>query len=357
MDLIVNRMSGTFNHIAVCLKSRDEPLYLYLEKLIADPSMLSFYEVTNEEDIPSPDEFKDKGQTLMCFDDLVTLKKQKRIEEYFIRGRKVGGGISSVYLTQSYYKTPQLIRQQCNYIVLKKLNSDRDLTRVLSEHSLGVDSKQLRQIYKNATNEKTKFLLLDLDAEDNQKFRDRWCQNQSGESNLPTKPLTASKSRRGVVVGTGMGGERTTIDDLMDLADDAGIKINAIVTKDKLAGLSPKKGNYIINMQDSTDGSGTHWVGLVLITKNRKKEAFYFDSFGQPPPIAVREFAGRFLGGPATGQVGPPLYYSNKVIQNADYGYCGQYVIHFLYVLSEQKGNLTPLQRIEQLESMYHSNQ
>lgn len=43
---------------------------------------------------------------------------------------------------------------------------------------------------------------------------------------------------------------------------------------------TPLPGAYIINIQSSEDGSGTHWVSLYLA----KKKAFYSDSFGLPPP-------------------------------------------------------------------------
>ncbi len=51
-------------------------------------------------------------------------------------------------------------------------------------------------------------------------------------------------------------------------------------------------GVYVINLQSSNqkthdgNGGGTHWVSL-LVHGNR---AFYFDSFGFPPPTAVLKF-------------------------------------------------------------------
>ena len=40
-------------------------------------------------------------------------------------------------------------------------------------------------------------------------------------------------------------------------------------------------GGYIINMQSSRKGTGTHWVSLFIIRNN----AYYFDLFGGPPSI------------------------------------------------------------------------
>ena len=59
--------------------------------------------------------------------------------ELFIRGRKIGKGLSLIYLSQSFFKIPKIIRQQFNYLFLLKLSSGRDLNLILSDFSLGVD--------------------------------------------------------------------------------------------------------------------------------------------------------------------------------------------------------------------------
>lgn len=47
---------------------------------------------------------------------------------------------------------------------------------ILNESSLGVDIKKLVEIYKYATRDKFDFLLIDLDAEDDKKFRHNFLQ-------------------------------------------------------------------------------------------------------------------------------------------------------------------------------------
>jgi len=164
---LIRRTSGTFEQIAVCLRDKNEPLYRYLE--MKCPEGVSFYE--GVENIPPISEFKGCGQTLIVFDDLVIDKDQSRIGEFFIRGRKVGKGISCVYLSQSFYRCPKLIRINCNYILLKKLSSTRDLNMILAECSLGVDKKQLTGMYKYSTADFLGFLMLDLEAPDGGRFR------------------------------------------------------------------------------------------------------------------------------------------------------------------------------------------
>jgi hypothetical protein len=160
---IISRMSNTFNRIIICAKSKEEPLYEYLEEKAGD--LVEFYEGIGS--IPSCSQFKDSAdQILVVFDDLCVDKNQKVIEDYFIRSRKIANGITCIYLTQSYYKTPKIIRLQCNYIILKKLSSLRDLKLILSENSMDIDLKRLIEIYKYCTRDQKDFMMIDLDAPD-----------------------------------------------------------------------------------------------------------------------------------------------------------------------------------------------
>jgi hypothetical protein len=155
---LIHAMKGTFNHVVLCVKSAHEPLYEYLiDKLKKN---ITVYENGL---IPALDTLKDKGQILAIFDDLVN-SDQKMIVEYYIRSRKIAGGCACVYLSQSYYKVPKIIRCNANYLILKKLSSKRDLNLIMSEHNFGgVELKQLSKIYSDATEQKENFLLMDLD--------------------------------------------------------------------------------------------------------------------------------------------------------------------------------------------------
>ena len=167
---IIHKMSGTFEQIYICVKSANEPLYNYLASKI--PENLHIFEDGKIPDIKELQDEYSKEQILMVFDDLVLEKNQSMIQQYFIRGRKVAGGISSVYITQSYYKVPKTIRIQCNYIFMKSLSSQRDLKMILNEYSLGVDLQTMVKIYKYAVSgDKFNFLLIDTDAPDSDKFR------------------------------------------------------------------------------------------------------------------------------------------------------------------------------------------
>ena len=115
------------------------------------------------------DTFDKDLQHLVIFDDMVLEKNQKLMSEMYIRGRK--RGISVCYLSQSFYKIPKTIRSNCNYFVLLKLSGKRDLNLILSEFELGVTKSELMELYDDATKEKFSFLLVDVEAETQRKFR------------------------------------------------------------------------------------------------------------------------------------------------------------------------------------------
>ena len=86
-----------------------------------------------------------------------------------------------------------------------------------------------------------------------------------------------------------------------------------------------KDGCYVINMQSSTQGNGTHWVALYV----HKSNAFYFDSFGAPPPDEVMPFVKK--------RKGCHLYYNRWIIQDLKSDACGWYCIAFLIYMHQNR--------------------
>lgn len=148
--------SNTFSKIVLCIKNSDEPLYNYIKDKCEG---IEFYEGG---DIPDLKEFEESSSSLIVFDDLVLEKDQRKIEEFFIRGRKLGKvGCTCIYISQSYYKIPKLIRINCRYIILKKLSSGKDLKLIINEYNLNYDMNQIMDLYEQATQQFTDFLLID----------------------------------------------------------------------------------------------------------------------------------------------------------------------------------------------------
>lgn len=114
---------------------------------------------------------------------------------------------------------------------------------------------------------------------------------------------------------------------LYNKAKGLNVKINKIDYKDKLG--SPRKGNYIVNLASSSN-PGTHWVAAII----DDKVAYYFDSFGFPPPLEIRKFIKKRRIAPIK-----KIIYSNKQIQKLNSNFCGDYCILFLFRMKESNND------------------
>lgn len=155
---------GTFTDIYIITRNADEPLYKWLgnksDRIIIKEGI---------ENTPKLDDFDKEFNHLVVWDDLVLEKDLTKVENYYTRARKLG--VSVIFISQSYYKIPKIIRNNCSYIVLLKLSGNREVNMILSEFGLGVTKEQLLELYKYATNEKFSPLIIDFEAEPNERFR------------------------------------------------------------------------------------------------------------------------------------------------------------------------------------------
>lgn len=163
---ILHNFGNTFQNIFIITKNKDEPLYNYLEDKLGKDGLSVKEGISNA---PNLDDLDKDEQTLIVMDDLVLEKNQRQLEEYFIRARKMNASL--IYISQSYYAVPRMIRQNLTYLVIKRLNTLGDLFRIMREYSLGVDKDQLKKIYDNSTDTKQNFLLVDLEEEPQSRFR------------------------------------------------------------------------------------------------------------------------------------------------------------------------------------------
>jgi hypothetical protein len=105
--------------------------------------------------------------------------------------------------------------------------------------------------------------------------------------------------------------------DLENMADKLGLPIVGVFSKDELINddKAPRQiGSYYVNMQDSTEGNGTHWIFIKIF---KSGHGLYFDSFGFPSPKAVEIFLKPFK----------PYAYNNREIQDYDSDNCGRFCL------------------------------
>jgi hypothetical protein len=172
---IIEKMRGTFGNIKIFTKDQDEPIYNFLKDQIPGDQLQVYDGISELPDLNNKNlvtqMFDTTMQHLVIFDDLVLLKDQSKIKEYFIRARKIAKGISLMYLSQTYFGIPSVIRKNLTYLILKKLANEMDLKRILSEYSLGCSKEYLMETYNRCTSEKTNFLLINIDGTPENKFK------------------------------------------------------------------------------------------------------------------------------------------------------------------------------------------
>ena len=166
IHLFSSGAKGTFQDITIVTRNKDEPLYKYLASKCDQIQVKE-----GIHNIPPLDKMDKRENHLVCFDDLVLQKDQSAIENYYIRARKLN--CSVVYLSQSYFRIPKIIRNNCSYVVISKLSGNREVNMILSEFGLGVSKEQLLAMYQYATREKFSPLLIDLEEDPANRFRKR----------------------------------------------------------------------------------------------------------------------------------------------------------------------------------------
>ena len=156
-----------FTKINLYVKVPDEPLYAYLTKTMQDLGKKLKLEIItvhdNIDDLIEVEEYKkdrNEGEVILnVWDDLVNEKSKKlsKVGNYFTFGRKYN--ICNVFISQSYFKIPQIIRQNCQYLVFQKIKTKRDLLRILDDNTFDVDPKVLLQFYAVSQKLKKAFMI------------------------------------------------------------------------------------------------------------------------------------------------------------------------------------------------------
>jgi hypothetical protein len=163
----IAKSSDTFGHIVVLYK-QSENLYEFLRDKIGSKNITFYTKLT---DLPAPNDLNlGNKQILLIFDDQVAEKNQQKIEEYYIRGRKIGGGITMCYLSQNFYGIPTLIRRQFNYVIILKLSGQKDMKQIITNYSLGLEPEEIVKLYKDATKEKFNFLKISTEERNDNKI-------------------------------------------------------------------------------------------------------------------------------------------------------------------------------------------
>lgn len=201
---------GVFTKIYLFAKDLEEPLWKsFIDKMKRVSKALHGHDIlfvsSDIGQLPNPDDVDDKHNNLFIFDDMITEKEARlrTASEYFIRIRKRNG--VCVFLTHSYFKTPQLMRLQASYIAVLKLGTVGDMYRIMREQNISDLGKEgLKKVYnetcgKNNAREINNFLLIDKKSnEPGYRFRHNYApiHIQNDEDDTPVTEVPSPKKRK-----------------------------------------------------------------------------------------------------------------------------------------------------------------
>ena len=163
---LFSKGKGTFASITILTRVADEPLYNFL-KLKAENIQIK----EGLSNTPPLDKYDKDENHLVVWDDLVLAKSLEMVENYYIRARKFN--VSCIFISQSYYHIPTMIRKNCNYIVILKLGSGkREVKCIMSEFGMGLEQDQVLDMFEYATDTKFVPFIVDMNTTDKyKKFR------------------------------------------------------------------------------------------------------------------------------------------------------------------------------------------
>lgn len=158
----INQLYDTFQHIYIFTKDVTEEIYVYMKDGIGDAMTLELIDK-----VPSLKEIKKYESALIVFDDFICCNKSviQTLETYSIMARK--HGFTCIYLTQSYFKTPITLRQNCRYLTLLALTNKTNSDLIVGNLSIDLKKETIKKILGNATKFKMNCCLIDMQSNDN----------------------------------------------------------------------------------------------------------------------------------------------------------------------------------------------
>jgi hypothetical protein len=163
---------GCFDHFWLFTKDRDETLYKHwIDEVKKEEEKLgeTILEVSNDiKTFPSIIKVNEelrmkKHKGFLIVDDMVNenVKDLKETINGWTLGRK--GGLSVCFITQSYFRTPKVIRENSSLLALGRLASIMDMKRIVKEYSLDKSAEELMMLHNKVMQQgDMNFMLIDL---------------------------------------------------------------------------------------------------------------------------------------------------------------------------------------------------
>ena len=125
-----------------------------------------------------------------------------------------------------------------------------------------------------------------------------------------------------------------------DVAKHYHIPLVDCCMKDELPHLL-KDGYYIINLQSTTQGDGTHWTALIV----QPNIAVFFDSFGAPPSTEIVDFVKK--------RKRIHMAFNNEIIQDLDSENCGYFCLFLCWFVEKNKHTKSLIQLVDDFTRLF----
>jgi hypothetical protein len=156
-----------FDMIYLFAKDLTESLYAELEdmckKATKKTGVTYFFGSNSLDDLPAVDDFDSEKNNLIIVDDMIGEKaaKLKNVQDLWIRGRRKN--CSTIFISQSFYRIPKLIRDNTTYFIFKRISSEKDLKRIFAEFSGTKTAEEIARVYHAITSKNNvDFLMIDV---------------------------------------------------------------------------------------------------------------------------------------------------------------------------------------------------
>ena len=115
---------------------------------------------------------KNNRKILMFFDDMINNNKLDSIvTELLTRGRKIN--ISIVFISQSYFKVPRVVRLNTTHVFIMKIPNKREVQQIASNQSSDIDLKHFIKIFRKYTAKPYSFFVNDTNLPSDHPLRFR----------------------------------------------------------------------------------------------------------------------------------------------------------------------------------------
>lgn len=150
------------------IKQKFEKMEKKIREETGDESFQMLWMENDLSKVPSVDSMDRDLQNLIIFDDFVTKANDKShdiVTDYWIRSRRAN--CFCMYLSQSWYKTPKIVREATNVAILFRINNSFDISAIHRDLCQSMKLPEFKTMFYDTLKEnKHGFVVIDMSDPD-----------------------------------------------------------------------------------------------------------------------------------------------------------------------------------------------